>query len=708
MTLPRPIRLNAFDMNCVAHQSPGLWRHPDDRAADYRKLSYWTDLAQLLERGRFDGLFIADVLGIYDVYGGNRDATIRQGTQVPVNDPAMLVSAMAGVTEHLGFGLTASISFEHPYPFARRMSTLDHLTDGRVGWNVVTSYLDSGARNLGESAQLTHDNRYDVADEYLEVCYKLWEGSWEDGAVLRDRESGVFTDPSKVHGIGHEGEFFKVPGIHLCEPSPQRSPVIYQAGASERGRQFAAEHAEAIFTALPTAEQLKEVVADIRGRMKAAGRDPYDARIYTLMTAIVDETREKAWAKQAEYERYASDEGALTLFSGWMGIDLSEYDLDDPIGEVESNAIQSAVRAFQQADPAGGEWKVRDIARWGGVGGRGPRLVRAAPPLAAPQQEWLEISDADGFNLAYAITPGTFVDIVDHLIPELARRGAHPTEYAEGTLRDRLFGHGPRLGTTHPGSRYRDLAGAAGALAGPAAAADGVVGLAGLSAARASSAEYTYATEELRLPAASIGALVVDSHEPSRLGLGVLLRRAPWVGRCWLGSGTEEALALARRYRPDVAILDVSEAGPRAGGRVADLRGAHPGIQVLLSSRCRKSLGAPPSALGALGFLPAGTPSEAVLAAVRAALLTGEQVEPVEPVAEEPTAPSADLGHLSERERELLVLLRTGATNREIADRIHVGPDSVKKSATALYRKLGVRNRTEAAQRAETVLGANP
>jgi FMN-dependent oxidoreductase (nitrilotriacetate monooxygenase family) len=455
--MPRPIRLNAFDMNCVAHQSPGLWRHPDDRAEDYRKISYWTELAQLLERGRFDGLFIADVLGIYDVYGGSRDATIRQGTQVPVNDPAMLVSAMAAVTEHLGFGLTASISFEHPYPFARRMSTLDHLTDGRVGWNVVTSYLDSGARNLGESAQLTHDNRYDVADEYLEVCYKLWEGSWEDDAVLRDRASGVFTDPSKVHGIGHEGEFFKVPGIHLCEPSPQRSPVIYQAGASDRGRQFAAEHAEAIFTAAPTKEQLKEVVGDIRARMKAAGRDPYDARIYTLMTAIVDETREKAFAKQGTYERYASDEGALVLFSGWMGIDLSEYDLDDPIGEVESNAIHSAVRAFQQADNDGREWKVRDIARWGGVGGLGPRMVGSAAEVADQMQEWIEVSDVDGFNLAYAITPGTFVDLVEHLIPELQRRGVAPTSYPPGTLRERLFGEGPRLPDRHPGASFRRL-----------------------------------------------------------------------------------------------------------------------------------------------------------------------------------------------------------------------------------------------------------
>ena len=453
--MTRPVRLNAFDMNCVAHQSPGLWRHPDDQAWRYKDLSYWTDLAQLLERGHFDGLFIADVLGIYDVYGGNRNATVKEATQVPVNDPILLISAMAHVTEELGFGITASISFEHPYPFARRMSTLDHLTEGRVGWNVVTSYLDSGAKNLGQVAQLTHDNRYDVADEYLEVCYKLWEGSWEDGAVIRDRETGVFTDPSKVHAIGHEGEHFQVPGVHLCEPSPQRSPVIYQAGASGRGKQFAAENAESIFIAPPTKAIAKEGVADIRRRMVEAGRGAYDARIYTLVTVIVDETHEQALKKYDELRSYASDEGGLVLMSGWMGVDLSKYDLDDPIGDVESNAIQSAVTAFQTADPDGGEWTVRDIAEWATIGGIGPRIVGSAAEVADELQAWIEETDVDGFNLAYAITPGTFEDIVEHLVPELQRRGAYPTGPNPGTLRDRLFGEGDRLPERHRGASFR-------------------------------------------------------------------------------------------------------------------------------------------------------------------------------------------------------------------------------------------------------------
>ena len=322
--MPRQIRFNAFDMNCVAHQSAGMWRHPDDQAWRYKDLSYWTELAKLLERGKFDGIFIADVLGTYDVYGGNNEAAIRHGAQVPVGDPLLVIPAMAYVTENLGFGVTAGTAYEHPYPFARRMSTLDHLTNGRVGWNVVTGYLPSAARNMGHDDQMEHDDRYDYADEYLEVLYKLWEGSWEDDAVQRNRETGVFTDPSKVHEIGHKGKNFTVPGIHISEPSPQRSPVIYQAGASPRGIEFAAGNAEAIFVANSTKAGLKATVKRIRDALEAAGRDRYSAKIYTLLTVITDETPEKAQAKYEDFLKYASPEGALVFMSGWMGVDLSE------------------------------------------------------------------------------------------------------------------------------------------------------------------------------------------------------------------------------------------------------------------------------------------------------------------------------------------------------------------------------------------------
>lgn len=452
---PRQIRFNAFDMNCVGHQSPGLWRHPQDQSARYTDIRYWADLAQTLEKGIFDGIFIADVLGTYDTFAGNRDAAVRNGTQTPVNDPALLVSAMALVTENLGFGITAGTAYEHPYPFARRLSTLDHITNGRVGWNVVTGYLPSAARNMGAADQLEHDERYNHADEYLEVVYKLLEGSWEDDAVVRNRDTGVFADPAKVHDINHEGKYFTVPLSHVSEPSPQRTPVIYQAGASPRGIEFAAGNAEAIFVGSPTKATLKATVGKIRDAVEAAGRDRHSVRIYTLLTIITDETSEKARAKHEDYQQYASHEGALALLSGWMGIDLSGYDLDEPIGNVKSNAIQSAVTNFQKVNDDGTPWTLRDIAETAGIGGLGPRMVGSGTEIADQLQGWVAETDVDGFNLAYAITPGTFEDIVEFVVPELQRRGAYPTEYATGTLRNKLFGRGDKLPAEHKGSGYR-------------------------------------------------------------------------------------------------------------------------------------------------------------------------------------------------------------------------------------------------------------
>ena len=229
------ILLNAFDMNCPSNQSPGLWSHPDSEAHRYTDIDYWIEFAKLLEEAQFDSVFLADVLGPYDVYEGKRDAGLRQAVQSPINDPLLIVPAMAAVTKNLSFGITASVTHEHPYTFARRMSTLDHLTKGRVGWNVVTSYLKSAALNMGLDEQIGHDDRYSIAEEYLDVCYKLWEQSWEEDAVVRDTERKMYVDPDKVHDIQHKGKYFTVPGAHLCEPSPQRTPVIFQAGLSPRG-----------------------------------------------------------------------------------------------------------------------------------------------------------------------------------------------------------------------------------------------------------------------------------------------------------------------------------------------------------------------------------------------------------------------------------------------------------------------------------------
>ncbi|MDO7210676.1 LLM class flavin-dependent oxidoreductase [Acinetobacter nosocomialis] len=454
--MTKRISFNAFEMNCIAHQSPGLWRHPQDRSVEYKDLEYWTDLAQILERGFFDGIFIADVLGIYDVYHQSAEHALTGAVQVPVNDPLQIVPAMAAVTKHLGFGVTTSISFEHPYPFARRISTLDHLTKGRVGWNIVTSYLESGSKNLGLKTQVNHDNRYDIADEYLEVLYKLWEGSWEEGSVLRDRESGIFADHKKVHPIQHEGKYFTVPGIHICEPSPQRTPVLYQAGASSRGQKFASQNAECVFIAAPSKIATKKVVQGIRQKLAQEGRDPYSVKIYALLSIVTDETDAKAQAKFKEYQSYGSYDGALTLLSGWSGVDFSQYQPTDKVEYIQTNAIQSLLDSYVNADPER-VWTIEEIANWNSLGGNGPVLVGSAETVSDALQQWVDDTDVDGFNLAYILTHQTFADVVEFVVPELQKREVYQTSYTQGTLREKLFGAGPYLPENHRGAKYRNL-----------------------------------------------------------------------------------------------------------------------------------------------------------------------------------------------------------------------------------------------------------
>ncbi|RJN48313.1 FMN-dependent monooxygenase, partial [Acinetobacter baumannii] len=401
-------------------------------------------------------IFIADVLGIYDVYHQSAEHALTGAVQVPVNDPLQIVPAMAAVTKHLGFGVTTSISFEHPYPFARRISTLDHLTKGRVGWNIVTSYLESGSKNLGLKTQVNHDNRYDIADEYLEVLYKLWEGSWEEGSVLRDRESGIFADYKKVHPIQHEGKYFTVPGIHICEPSPQRTPVLYQAGASSRGQKFASQNAECVFIAAPSKIATKKVVQGIRQKLVQEGRDPYSVKIYALLSIVTDETDAKSQAKFKEYQSYGSYDGALTLLSGWSGVDFSQYQPTDKVEYIQTNAIQSLLDSYVNADPER-VWTIEEIANWNSLGGNGPVLVGSAETVSDALQQWVEDTDVDGFNLAYILAHQTFADVVEFIVPELQKRGVYQTSYAQGTLREKLFGAGPYLPENHRGAKYRNL-----------------------------------------------------------------------------------------------------------------------------------------------------------------------------------------------------------------------------------------------------------
>ncbi|WP_426118489.1 LLM class flavin-dependent oxidoreductase [Pseudomonas sp. DSP3-2-2] len=447
----KKILLNAFNMNCIGHINHGLWTHPRDNSTQYKTLEYWTELAQLLERGLFDGLFIADIVGVYDVYQNSVDVPLRESIQLPVNDPLLLVSAMAAVTKNLGFGLTANLTYEAPYLFARRMSTLDHLSRGRVGWNIVTGYLDSAARAMGLSEQVEHDRRYDQADEYLQVLYKLWEGSWEDDAVLNDPQQRIYAQPDKVHKVRHKGEFYQVEGYHLCEPSPQRTPVLFQAGSSERGLQFAGSHAECVFISGQNKPSTREQVDKVRASAVAAGRNPDDIKVFMGINVIVGATEAEARAKHAEYREFASAEAGVAHFAASTGIDFSEYELDEPIQYVKSNAIQSATKNLKNND-----WTRQKLLDQHALGGRYITVIGSPAQVADELESWIAETGLDGFNLTRIVTPESYADFIDLVIPELQRRGSYKTAYDNGSLREKFFPEGgARLPERHVGASYR-------------------------------------------------------------------------------------------------------------------------------------------------------------------------------------------------------------------------------------------------------------
>ncbi|KAA1177060.1 LLM class flavin-dependent oxidoreductase [Rhizobium tropici] len=451
-TRKKQILLNAFNMNSVGHINHGLWAHPRDQSHRYKTLDYWTSLAATLERGLFDGIFLADILGVYDVYQGSADLTLRESIQLPVNDPLLLVSAMAAVTRNLGFGITVNASADAPYIFARRISTLDHLTDGRVGWNIVTGYLDSAARGLGLDNQIEHDSRYDRADDYLDLLYKLWERSWEDDAVLIDKERRIYADPSKVHVIDHQGPFYRSQAYHLAEPSLQRTPVLYQAGTSGRGKQFAARHAECVFIAAPDKNSARAASRSLREAVVAAGRKPEDIKIFLGMTVITDRSATAAREKHAEYLRYANPEAGLAHFSASTGIDFSRYDLDEAITYGKSNASQSATQIAQQRG-----WTKRQLLQELAMGGRYPVVVGDATEVADELSSWMDEGEIDGFNLTRTVVPESFEDFIDIVVPALQERGLYKTAYEQGSLRRKLFGEDDRLPDRHIGASFRRL-----------------------------------------------------------------------------------------------------------------------------------------------------------------------------------------------------------------------------------------------------------
>jgi long-chain alkane monooxygenase len=449
---PKQLLLNLFEMGAPGHITHGMWRQEGNQRQRYADLSYWTELAQLLEHGGFDAVFLADVLGGYDVHAGSLAPALRMGLQIPQVDPSVLVPAMAVVTDHLGFGLTASTTYEPPFSFARRMSSLDLLTRGRVAWNVVTSYLPGAARNFGLADQVDHDTRYAIAEEFLQVAYQLWEGSWDDDAVLADAEAGVYTRPDGVRPIDHVGQHFRVAGPHLVEPTPQRTPLLYQATASSAGIALAGRHAEVVFTGGPNPGVVRRTAEGVRAAAEREGRSRHDVRFVVQAAVITGRTDDEVSEKLARYRSTTDPQGKFVHMS--VPFDAPSHPVD--------RTVREALLAEGRDDlvAAGGlplDLTVGQLATGIDEAWQQHFFVAGTPDVVADEVErWLDEEGIDGINLRQYHSTETARDFVELVAPELRRRGRLRAGYEPGqTLRERTTGGGARLPDTHPAARYR-------------------------------------------------------------------------------------------------------------------------------------------------------------------------------------------------------------------------------------------------------------
>lgn len=445
--------LNAFLNNSVSHSHHGLWAEDDTQQARYQDLAMWADVVAVLERGCFDGIFWADNIGLNTPYRGGHEVYASNGIFLPINDPAVLAAALIAHTEHLGLFVTSSVVQEHPFQFARKMSTLDHLSGGRVAWNIVTSSIENTFRNFGHDGLVPHDERYLWAEEYLEVVYHLWEGSWEDGAVLRDRGRRVYADINRIHSIDHVGARYRVAGPHLAEPSLQRTPLLAQAGTSTAGRALAARHAEVQLISAASPEAARAVISQVRAASRAAGRHQDDIRVMQALSVVVGSTEDEAKRRSDQIDRLLSVDGVLAHLGAGLPIDVGEVPPDTPLTELdlETQGNRTWIQSVIGGLPDGQRATLADLVR---LFFSQNRLVGAPEQIADALEDW-QAAGVDGINLLYSRLPGSYSDFVDHVVPILQRRGIVQSEYRPGTLREKIFGAGPRLPDRHPAARFR-------------------------------------------------------------------------------------------------------------------------------------------------------------------------------------------------------------------------------------------------------------
>ncbi|PZU37597.1 MAG: hypothetical protein DI573_11295 [Microbacterium sp.] len=456
------IGLGVFESARAANGNKFALRHPESRHHEYTDLAFWVEMAQLLDAADFDYLFFADGYGYpIDADGDVLPAAVEGGSFSGV-ESMTLIPALAYATQRLGLVFTSPTGLDHPVHTARRLASLDHLTKGRLGWNVVTgSSQDAIALLFGHEQMRAHDDRYARAREYLEMVLALWEGSWEDDGVVVDRDRGVYADPSKIHRLDLSGEFYSTSGYLTVEPSPQRTPVLFQAGTSEVGKDFAARYAECVFVKSESLERTAESVADIRRRAVAYGRDANDITMFCSVSIIAGPDRDEAHAWRRSIIDLQTDEGAASQFRALAGIDLMSLDATLPLSQRGTDLgemNQSDVRKYL---PRPGEraMTVREIlddlkgAKLGDwtITGGGEEVVDAMTRI-------VEATDIDGFMLQPALDIAELQRFVTHVLPVMQERGLRvPASSAADTFRGRLSGH-PRLSDTHPGAANRGVA----------------------------------------------------------------------------------------------------------------------------------------------------------------------------------------------------------------------------------------------------------
>ena len=433
----RKIHLAAFLIAGNGAHSHAMWRHPQTQLGGFLDPDYYVQIAQTLERGKFDLAFFADRLAMSDRFGESIDVGARYGDQDATRlDPTLVISLMAARTTHIGLGATRSTTYHHPYNIARTFATIDHLSRGRAAWNVVTSVNEGEARNHGLESHLGHDARYDSAEEFMEATFKLWE-SWDPDALLLNREEGLYADPGKIHRTDYNGKTYRTRGPLNIPRSPQGRPVIIQAGSSSRGQDFAAKWAEVIFVVQPTADAMKRFYVSAKSAAEKFHRRPDELKLIAAVMPFVGSSRQEAEEKRDAHNALVHPLVGLSTMSSHMNFDFATLPLDAPLEKLEVQGMQGMLAAVRSLS-GDGKMTLREIGRHYGQSVIAPQLVGTAADVADQLEELFVEYACDGFMVTPAYLPGGFDDFVDGVVPELQRRALFRTEYEGRTLRENL------------------------------------------------------------------------------------------------------------------------------------------------------------------------------------------------------------------------------------------------------------------------------